>query len=268
MKFIAPLFAFILALAGVPAIAQSVAVTNLCSTADHFALSEDLSGTWSPCTMRPGSVFAAVTYLQNASAVGGTALAAYPMLHLRTGITKDLEFVFQSPSQIAESGLHGIGLYPMTHLGYGLRYTLRQTDRFAVALLGETLPPMSRFSPNHVQSKYLFGLTAEYVVNPKLALGFATNGTSSSRVGFQRILLSATTRAAYNVTPVTQISADLGTGVVSKRMVWQTFGDISVNQALRDNLAFNVGVGSAFNAVSNVKAHYLASGFTYRGPRS
>lgn len=264
IKVVAPFLAFILALAVAPASAQTAPATNLCSTADHFALSDDLSGSWSPCTMRPGSLFAEVTYLQNASAVGGTALAAYPMLHLRTGIAKDLEFVFQSPSQIAESGQRGIGLHPMTHLGYGLRYTVRQTDRFALAVLGETSPPMSRFSATHVQSTYLFGLAAEYVVNPKIALGFAANGTSSSRVGFARILPSTAARAVYNLTPATQVSVDVGTGIVSKRMVGQSFGDISLNETLYRTLGFNVGLGTTFNVVSNVKAHYLASGFTYR----
>jgi hypothetical protein len=261
---VALFLASISGLAVAPANAQSVPLVSLCGVGDHFALSDDLSGTWSPCTTQPGKVFAEVTYLQNASAVGGTALATYPMLHLRTGITKNLEFVFQSPSQIAESGQRGMGLYPMTHLGYGLRYTVTQTNRFGLAVLAETLPPTSRFSPNQVQSRYLFGLTTEYVVNPKLALGFALNGTSSSSVGFGQIFPSTTVRAAYNVTPATQFSVDVGTRTIAQHTAGQSFGDVSFSQMQARNLAFNVGLGSAFNAVANVKAHYLASGFTYR----
>jgi hypothetical protein len=122
-----------------------------------------------------------------------------------------------------------------------------------------------RTSPREgVQSKYLFGFTAEYVVNPKLALGFAGTGTSSSSVGFGRLYPSTAVKAVYNVTRATQASVDLGTRVVSKRMVSQSFGDIAVNQTLRRNLALNVGLGTTFNAVPNVKAHYLASGFTYQ----
>ena len=259
MKYRIPLVALALALFAAPAGAQGI-----CGEADRFALSDDIVGIWSPCTVRPGGLVIDSTYLQNASAVGGTALAAYPLVSLRTGIARRLEFDVHTPSQIAESGLHGLGLYPATHMGWGLRYTAVQADRVGVAVSAEELPPMSRFSPNHVQPRYNFGVTTEYAVNRKLAVGLATTGTSSSRVGFARILPSATLKAGYDLTPATQITADVGTHIATPRHGGQSFGDTWINERLGKNWLFNVGLGTSFNATENAKAHYLASGFNYR----
>jgi hypothetical protein len=202
--------------------------------------------------------------LQNASVYGGTALAAYPFLSLRTGIAKNLELIVQSPSQIAESGLRGAGLYPRTHAGYGLRYTVAQSQRFGLAVLAESMPPLSPFSPpTQTQSKYLFGMTAEYVVSPKVALGLTATATSSGTAGFERILPTSTAKIAYNVTPKTQISTDLGLQETMFGGHAQSFGSIMLDQRLSKHVNFNVGLGTAFNPVANAKAHYLASGFNF-----
>ena len=236
---------------------------GFCATSDPLVLSDDVSGIWSPCTVQRGALLIESTYLQNASAVGGTALAAYPMLQLRTGIFNRVEFVFHSPSQVAESGVAGAGLYPMTRLGYGARYTASQTARSAVALVAEVLPPMSRFSPTHVQSKYLLGLTSEFELNSKISFGLSASGTSSATSGFNIVVPSAAAKLAYSVSPATQVSSDLGMRLVSRHSVAQSFGDVSVDQRLGKRLLFNVGLGTAFNPVGNAKAHYLASGFDY-----
>lgn len=186
------------------------------------------------------------------------------MLTLRTGVAKRVEFVFQSPSQIAESGLRGAGLYPRTHLGFGFRYTMAEGDRFGVALEAESAPPMSRFSPNQTQPKYRLGVNAEYALNPKLALGFSANGTSSGTIGFTRVLPTMTAKVGYYVTPRTQVLADVGSLLVAARSRAQSFGDFSIEQSLSRNVVFNVGLGTTFDPVLNEKAHYLASGFTFK----
>ena len=246
-----------------PTLASQNSPVGICAT-NPSAIYDDLSGISSPCATARGSVLLESTYLQNASEIGGTALAAYPMLTLRTGLIRNLEFVFDSPSQIAESGLRGIGIYPMTHLGYGLRYTTAQTDRLAVAVVSEILPPTFRFAPDHVQSRYVLGFSSEYALSSKLTLGFSTLGTSSGDAGFQRILPSAAFKAAYSLTPATELSTDLGTRLAARKCSGQSFGDIAFSQTLRKNLAFKLGVGTTFNPMTNTKPHYLAGGFNYR----
>jgi hypothetical protein len=266
VKYLASLLTFLLAAAAdaeaAPTGAQSVPLTSLCTTSDHFTLSDDLNGIWSPCATPRGKVEADVTYLQNASVYGGTALAAYPYLSLRTGIAKNLEVMVQAPSQIAESGPRGLGLYPRTHPGYGLRYTVAQSQRFGLAVVAQSMPPLSPFTPpSQQQPKYLVGATAEYVVNSKWALGLSSTLTSSGVVGAEHLLPTNTAKIAYNMTPRTQISTDLGAQETMYRGQAQSFGAITVNQKLRKNLNFNVALGTAFNPVANTKAHYLSSGF-------
>ena len=264
MKVVAPLVAAALALLALPAEAGDNPLAGICATDAPFIQTDDLSGFWSPCAVKPGTVLFEATYLQNASAVGGTALAAYPMLDIRTGIVPHLEIVAHAPSQIAESGPHGLGLYPTTHFGYGARYTVAQSSKSAVAILGEVLPPTSRFDPTHVQSRYLLAVTSEYAVDKKITLGFAGSGLSSQTAGLGRVLPSFVFKTAYDATPTTQIATDIGTRILTRHGVAQSFGDISVNQSLHKRTIFNVGLGTTFNPVSNSKAQYLASGFNYK----
>lgn len=228
-----------------------------------FAAYDDLAGTWSPCVTQRGSVVAESTYIQNASAVGGTNYAAYPMLDLRTGVLPHIEFAFHSPSQVAESGPRGIGLYPITHLGYGLRFAAVTEPRLAVAVATDVLPPISRFSPNQTQARYVFGVTSAYEFTPRFAMGFAASGTSSGVVGFARFLPAQIFKASYKVGSGTAISADIGSREPGRRAP-QNFGDIAVDQFFSTHVAFKLGVGSAFNSAMNSKAHYLATGFDYR----
>ena len=241
----------------------AAAVPPAICAAGSFATYDDLAGTWSPCVTQRGSVVAESTYIQNASAVGGTNYAAYPMLDLRTGLFPHIEFAFHSPSQVAESGPRGIGLYPMTHVGYGLRFAAIAEPRLAVAVTTDVLPPMSRFSPNQTQSRYVFGVTSAYELTPRFAMAFAASGTSSGVVGFARFLPAQIVKATYTIGSGTEILADVGSREPARRAP-QNFGDIALNQFLSTHVAFKLGIGTAFNSAMNTKAHYLATGFNYR----
>jgi len=185
------------------------------------------------------------------------------MVDLRTGNAPALELAFHAPSQVAESGAHGIGLYPATHLGYGLRYGFLRTSRIAATVVTDVLPPMSRFAPNQLQPRYVFGVSSAYAVSPRLDVGFAASGTSSQTVGFQRVLPSEALNTSYAVGKNTAISSDIGNRFPGRRAP-QTFGDLALNQALVHNLTFRLGAGTTFNPAMNSKAHYLASGFNYK----
>ena len=73
-----------------------------------------------------------------------------------------------------------------------------------------------------------------------------------------------TARAAYDLRPDVQLSTDLGTRIVTRHAVAQSFGDFAVTRRFDRHLSFTVGLGTTFNAVNDAKAHYLASGFNYR----
>jgi hypothetical protein len=236
---------------------------NACTSHSSAFTEDDLSGFTSPCAVQPGSLLVETVYYQNASRVGGTALAAYPLVRLRTGLVRHLELVVDPPSQVAESGLHGIGLYPTTHLGYGLNYTLASNARMASGFGVEIVPPSSRFQVDERQPKYIFDFTLGYKVGRRATVSAIATGASSHIVGFGRIAPAAAVRFAYDAGQRTQISTDIGARVVARGNVTQGYSDISLNEVLRKNLTWGVGLGTTFNPVGNAKAHYLASGFNF-----
>ncbi|MGA2392381.1 MAG: hypothetical protein ABSH03_03400 [Candidatus Lustribacter sp.] len=135
------------------------APVNACSTQNPAFTIDDPAGVASPCAVAPGTLLVETLYYQNASRVGGTALAAYPLFRLRTGIARRLEVVIDTPSQIAMSGVDGAGLYPTTHAGYGLNYTFAASAAFAAAFGAEAVPPSSRFTVDQAQPRYVLDVT-------------------------------------------------------------------------------------------------------------
>ena len=244
-----------------PAAADTFTPLNVCLTQSPAFTIDDLSGIAAPCVAAPGTLIVETLYYQNASRIGGTALAAYPLFRLRTGILRRLEVVVDAPSQIAESGLHGIGLYPTTHFGYGFNYTVASSSRMAAAIGVEALPPNSRFSVSETQARYVLDMTAGFRLTTHSTLSAIATGASSLSVGLQRIDPAAAVRYAYDTSSTTQVSTDVGERIVARHAVAQSYGDIAINQRLRKNITFDVGLGTTFNMVSNAKAHYLASGF-------
>jgi hypothetical protein len=275
-RFIWVVFFFCSAIGSAPALADSVAFTdspglaaadtlrNVCTTADPSFTTDDLSGITSPCAVAPGSVLIEMLYFQNASRVGGTALAAYPLVRFETGIARNVEFVLDTPSQVAMSGEHGAGLYPTTHAGYGVNYTFASDARSAASVGMELVPPGSRFVVDPSQSKYLLTATVGYRVAARATLTATATGTSSRTAGLNRIAPAATMKLGYDLTAKTQFSCDFGARVVQRNAVAQSYGDVAVNQQLHKDVTFAVGLGTTFNSVSNAKAHYLASGFTLK----
>jgi hypothetical protein len=264
-----PVFLFALAVAGAPVSAQTPDFTlanpppSACTTQNPAFTTDDLSGVASPCAVTPGSLLIETLYYQNASRIGGTALAAYPLFRLRTGIVRRLEAVVDLPSQVAESGLNGAGLYPRTQMGYGLNYTALTNARLAAAFGAEVLPPSSRFTVNQAQPRYVVDFTVGYHLLPRATLSAIATGSSSRQVGFNQVSPAAAVRMAYDSSVATQFSTDLGTRVVTRHSVAQSYGDVAVNERLRKNTTFTVGLGTTFNPVSNAKAHYLASGLNF-----
>lgn len=250
-------------LASAPAAAAD-GTNAICAPTNAPVFDDTISGIASPCATTPGTIVAETTYIQNASNVGGTALATYPMVTLRTGLAHDLAFVLDPPSEVAESGLRGLGVYVPTHLGYGLSYTATQTDRLALALFTSVLPPVYRFAPSLTQSKYALGFTSDYALGSKFSLGLSEQETSSATRGFDRIQPTSALSAAYTASADTEISTDLGTRVAGRRALAQSYSDVAVDESLAKHFVFKVGLGTTFNPVANAKPHYLASGVDYR----
>ena len=218
----------------------------------------------SPCTVAPGAFLLEGLYYQNASKVGGTALAAYPLLQVQAGIFHRVDLVVDAPSQIAESGLAGAGLYPRSHSSYGARYLFAQSQRLALATSFAVSPPASFYAPSESQAKYALALVSAYRLTPGLTLRAKSEVSTSHTVGVGHILPANVLGADVAIDRSTVISSDVGSRDVTARVGAQTFVDVDVKRMLARKLMFDVGVGTSFNAVASSKAHYLAGGLSFR----
>jgi hypothetical protein len=236
-----------------------------CGSAELTVVADGPSDVPSACTVASGSFLVESLYYQNASRVGGTALAAYPLMRMRAGLTDRLEFLIDPPSQAAESGLAGAGLYPKSEPGYGVNYAFAMTDHAVMSLRTEEQPPASRFTPSQVQPKDSMDLTTGYHFSDHLMLT-ALCGASAGRAmfGAQRLFPTSALGLELLTDTRTQFFTDLGMKTTKWHTVSQGFGDISAAHLLSQNLVLDVGLGTTFNPVAGTKAHYLAMGVNYR----
>jgi hypothetical protein len=261
LRFIAASVLAVVAFAG-PARASEI--DGACAGASLLAVIDGTGDLPSPCAVGAGSFLMESLYYQNASKVGGTALAAYPMFRLRAGLARRVELVLDTPSQVAQSGLAGRGLYPSSQPGFGLNYTLAASARYALALRAEARPPASRFAPSEQQSKYSLNATSEYRLTQHFTLIGFLGGSTSRTVGLQHVFPVSALGFGFDPNARTEISTDLGARFLARHASPQSFGDVSVSELLQKTCAFQVGLGTTLNPVSNAKAHYLAAGFDFR----
>jgi hypothetical protein len=217
----------------------------------------------SPCAARPQTMNFDASYYQNASRVGGTALAAYPLFAMSTGIAPRVALRIDTPSQIAESGARGAGLYPITHFGYGVMYAFADTARSAFAASLDVVPPASLYAPESVQPKYRVGVSSGYRLARSITLKGTLGASTSHTAGFGTALPSSAFGADLGGAAAS-VSADVGVRLVSRRAAAQSFGDIAVSRSLRRKLTLRTGLGTAFNPVANTKAHYLSASLLFR----
>jgi hypothetical protein len=239
-------------------------VEDLCSDLKLTSVAQGSSYIPSPCTLAPGGFLFEGLYYQNASKVGGTALAAYPLLQVQAGVFQRVDLVLDAPSQIAESGKHGAGLFPRSHSSYGTRYLFAQTQRVALTASFAVAPPASFYAPSEQQAKYVLDVVSAYSVTPGFTLRAVSEAATSRSAGVNQILPANALGADLAIGGVTVFSTDVGSRSVTERARAQTFTDASVKRMVAKRLMFDVGVGTAFNSVASSKAHYLAAGLSFR----
>ena len=247
-----------------PAAAQADSSLGVCRSSNLLTLSEGAGGESSPCAVGVGRFLIQTSYFQNASKVGGSALAAYPMFRVRAGLSGALDVIIDTPSQTAYSGAGGVGLYPFSHAGAGLQYRFEQTSRFVSALDASIDAPGSRYEPVPSQPRYSLGVTSKYRIDDRWAIDTSAAGQTSERVGFERVTPRASVGFTFSPNARTQVSSSISARLMVRRGALQRYGDIAVTELLSRKVAFNVGLGSAFNPVGNTKGHYLNSGFSFR----
>jgi len=240
------------------------AATTVCSGDSLLSFVDPTSGLPAACSLPSNGVLAQSLYYQNASRVGGSALAAYPMVDVLAGLSDRTEVLVDTPSQLAKSGPNGTGLYPTTSPGFGLKYELAASSNAALKIGLEDRPPLSPFTTTTTQAAYALSMASLYRVSESVVFDGSVTGLATRIRGSERMLPTMNFGVSYNVAPSTEVATDLGSRALARFGRVQKFGDLSVTHVLHKNVAFDTGLGTAFNAMSNAKAHYLSAGLDIR----
>jgi hypothetical protein len=219
-----------------------------------------------PCVAKPHRFVLETNYYQNASKVGGTALAAYPEVRLRYGVAEHLELFVDGPSEIAKSGLHGRGIYVMAPIGYGATYEFARAKGVSYSFTGETRPPMQPLA-----NESLLPLS-DFHVSANWAGGRRTYGAEIGELDYSSI----TRRHQHRSSPIAAFSLSQRvarntyiTGELSEQLrvlggsAPQTAGIFSMQHLLSQHYVFNLEGGTSFNAQGNTKPHYWGFGLIY-----
>jgi hypothetical protein len=216
------------------------------------------------CPMPAGDLLFESLYYQNASKVGSSALAAYPLVRILTGVTDRASIVFDAPAQIAESGPNGTGLYPHTAAGVGFDYVYAQTTRASFGIGGEVHPPTSLYATSPTQSLFALDLTSAYRVSNAVTIDASATGSQAQRSGYRRLLPTTDIGLVYAFEQRTDFTLDIGGRRLARSGRTQPFGDVSLVRSLGHNVAIVTGLGTSFTPSLNTKTHYLSAGVDVR----
>jgi len=255
--------AVMIGLASAQAVADDQPAT-FCSASPLVEVTTGSGSIASPCIIAPSTFVFESQYYQNASLVGGTALAAYPLLEVRAGISPRIEVDLSPPSQIASSAFGGNEVNPLSRFGYELRYMLMQNTRIAWSVGFGAVPPISAYATDPTQAKYLLTMTDAYRLTRRIVVKAEIAATTAHAAGFGTLL--PVTALGVDFTPATntRLSVDIGSRLVGRRAGAQSFSDIGISHVVFRRFVINAGLGTAFNSVSNAKAHYLSTGLAFR----
>jgi hypothetical protein len=218
-----------------------------------------------PCVAKAHRFVIETNYYQNASLVGGTALAAFPETRVRYGVANRTELFLDGPSEIAKSGLHGRGIYYMVPVGLGVKYEFLRTRGVTYSLSAENRPPLQPLanqsliplSDGHVSANWSGAGQREYGVELGVLSFEAARRHSNHRVS---------TMAAFSVTQPLNDRTSLTAEISEQTHAImgggpQTGAILSLQRMMSSHVTFNIEGGTAFNATANSKPHYWGFGF-------
>lgn len=223
----------------------------------------------SPCIARRGQMVIETMYYQNASSVGGSALAAYPEATFRIGISPRVELFVDAPSDVAKSGTHGDGVFYFTHPGFGVKAVLSSSSSFASSISVETSPQLHALA--HLSLIPVADATVTGAWTPRRsplvlsaqagAFWFRQRG-----MGHQQrtaaIFAVGVTAPIMRKTWLTLMVRSFSVAAMTSSA--QSSGTLSLQHEIGRNVLANLQLGTAFNAAGHSKAHYLGVGFTIR----
>ncbi|HET9028796.1 MAG TPA: hypothetical protein VFN49_01350 [Candidatus Aquilonibacter sp.] len=238
-----------------------------CASGSLWSMASRTHAKLTPCVAKPHALILETTYYQNASRVGGTALAAFPEARVRYGALADVELFVDAPSEIAKSGQRGAGIYFMTQTGVGAKYQFARAHDVVYSISAETHPPLGALA-----NLNLIPLSDVHLSANWSGYGGREFGLEAGTINYDNLrhthlrsseLIAATYTQAFNTRTWWTAEVTSQSNVYSKSRA-QSSGVFSVSRMLSSRMLFGAEIGSAFNAQSDSKPHYIAGTFTIR----
>jgi hypothetical protein len=222
-----------------------------------------------PCIVRRGQIVVETMYYQNASSVGGTALAAYPEATIRLALSPRVEVFVDAPSDVAKSGSNGLGVFYFTHPGFGFKALLSSSSSFASSVSFETNPQLNAMAHLSLIPLTDITFTGSWMPRRSNLIFSAQAGAFWFRQrGMGHDERTAATFGIGVTAPVmrkTWLTLQLRSlSVAAMNSSAQSTGTMSLQHEIGRNVLANLQLGTAFNAAGRSKAHYLGVGFTIR----
>ncbi|HEX8805584.1 MAG TPA: hypothetical protein VF741_01500 [Candidatus Aquilonibacter sp.] len=216
------------------------------------------------CVVKTHRVAISTTYYQNASRVGGTALAGYPLLRAVYGVAPNAELFYDAPNELAVSS-HGAH-YEMVHSGIGAQGTIAQTGDMALMLTAESRPPLSPLANLYVSPLADVHATATWSTldGSDIAAQVGTLNYIATNRGHRRSSMFDTLSATTPIATGTWLAGEIGTqSNATYASAGQTRGTASIKRSIGNDALFKVDLGTTLNASGGSKPHYLGAGFTF-----
>lgn len=266
--FLAVLLCSTLAQTGFAMAQQSHSPAHVsCSDGSLQLVGSHTHGKRSACIVRPHHAMVETTYYQNASKVGGSALAAFPEMRLRYGVARHIELFVDPPSEIAKSGLRGTGIYFMSRMGLGAKVELPPLAGIATSFSLESHPPLEAMA--YLKTFPLFdmhfdssvSLQPNFTANVEVGtLAFRQYGLAAHMLGYHDAFsLTHTLGSSFALTGELGSQSRVAFGSTA-----QTTGTLALSRLVAKHILANVEIGTAFNATGNSKPHYFGATFSIR----
>lgn len=257
------LFAF--AAGGFAGPAQAARYTAPCAGTSLRSMASHTHSRISACIARPGEVVTETMYYQNASKVGGTALAAFPEARTRYGVGRHLELFLDWPSEVAKSGLRGAGVYYMTQIGVGAKFEFARKAGVDYTITLERRPPMSAFAnmdvvPNadvHVDATWAPSRLSTATVEVG-AFNYTQRGLRSWTHTSPTMALAVTRELDRKTAATFELTEQSVAAFGGSSRTTVTLG---LQRLLSKHAQVNLELGSALNATAGSKPHELGFGF-------
>jgi len=203
-------------------------------------------------------------YYQNASKVGGTAVAGYPQLRVRYGLAPRVEIFYDAPSELAVSAKHG-GQFYAAHPGLGVQAEIARSGALVFSLSAQSHPQLSPLANLYLVPLADVHLAATWSgLREDFAVEVGTLNFIATNRGHRRSSLFSAFSAGRSIAPGTWLSGELGIqSNASYGSAGAARGILSVTRELSANSLFTADLGTTFNASANSKPHYIGAGFTF-----